>query len=67
MVTGISSPAPPTGSTWEEPPPDSTPTSAWAPITAILRRFPFSGSTPSFFSSTVPASAAAWAILALAS
>ena len=66
-ATSISWPGPPTGITWDEPPPDITPLSAWAPITAILRMAPERGRTPSFFSSTVPASAAACATWALAS
>ncbi len=49
----------PTGITWEEPPPEITPMSAWPPITAIFLAEPVSGrSPPSFFSSTIPASAA---------
>src|SRR6185436_14171648 len=41
---------PPTGVTWADPPPESTPMSACDPITAIfVSPGPFNGSTPLFF------------------
>ncbi len=48
----------PFGITWDEPPPEITPTSAWPPITAILPALAARGRTPpSFFKSTMPCSA----------
>src|ERR1700733_13716461 len=46
---------PPTGYTWDEPPPESTAISACEPITAIDASFvPWRGSTPVFCSRTAP-------------
>src|SRR5450432_410596 len=56
--------APPTGCTWAEPPPESTATSAFDPITAMDARFVASGSTPVFFRRTAPCSSISWAMAA---
>ncbi len=48
----------PSGITWEDPPPEMTPTSAWPPITAILPAPLVRGKSPGLvFSSTMACSA----------
>ena len=63
---GRVSAAPPVGATCAEPPPETTPTSACDPMTAIEPIFDASrGSWPAeFFSSTAPCSRASWAAAA---
>src|SRR5471032_2924954 len=59
--------SPPNGYTCDEPPPDSTPTSAWPPMMAIDFSPAFSGSSWSrFFNSTMASSASIWLTLAWA-
>src|SRR5271157_2057827 len=59
---------PPQGSTWAEPPPESTPMSACEPMTAIVALVEgLRGSCPfAFFSKTAPCSSISWAMASLA-
>ena len=57
---------PPTGVTPDEPPPASTPLSAWPPMTATDFTFASGSRLPSFFSSTSDSSAARCATAAFA-
>ena len=56
---------PPRGTTCDEPPPDGTPRSAWAPTTRIGPASAGSGNRPSFRSSTAPSCSMASAVASL--
>jgi hypothetical protein len=58
-VVGMFSAGPPAGATWDEPPPDITPILAKPPMMAMRRAVFSRGSTPLFFSNTVPLAACA--------